>query len=213
VATPGTLAGLAAALERWGSLPLARLIAPAIEFAAGDLELNPFFARRLAQHCTKLAADPTSAATYLPGGQVLGEGDYLRQPDLGRALRLIAVEGPAALYGGEIGRALVAAVQRRGGRLTLNDLTTYQVAWRRPLIGRYRQYELRTMPPPGAGLTGMYLLAESHLTCHTYPEHGVATFNLHCCRARPRWGWEAALRQALGATTVTVRELRRGGGA
>jgi S-adenosylmethionine decarboxylase len=64
-------------------------------------------------------------------------------------------------------------------------------------------------PPPG-GLTGLYLLTESHLACHTYPEHGVATFNLHCCRARPRWGWEAALRDALGATRVLVREVRRG---
>lgn len=65
-------------------------------------------------------------------------------------------------------------------------------------------------PGPG-GLTGLYLLTESHLACHTYPEHGVATFNLHCCRARPRWCWEEALREALGASVVTVRELARGG--
>ena len=64
-------------------------------------------------------------------------------------------------------------------------------------------------PSPG-GLTGLYLLTESHLACHTYPEHGVATFNLHCCRARPRWLWEAALRETLGATAVSVREVRRG---
>jgi S-adenosylmethionine decarboxylase len=65
--------------------------------------------------------------------------------------------------------------------------------------------------PPG-GLTGLYLLTESHLACHTYPEHGVATFNLHCCRSRPCWGWEAALRQALGATAVRVRAIERGEG-
>jgi S-adenosylmethionine decarboxylase len=64
-------------------------------------------------------------------------------------------------------------------------------------------------PPPG-GLTGLYLLTESHLAVHTYPEHGVATFNLHCCRARRRWGWEEALSEALGATSVTVREMPRG---
>jgi S-adenosylmethionine decarboxylase len=71
--------------------------------------------------------------------------------------------------------------------------------------GRWHQF-----PAPGAGLTGMYLLTESHLTCHTYPESGVATFNLHCCRARPRWRWEAELTRALGASSVTVRELPRG---
>ena len=64
-------------------------------------------------------------------------------------------------------------------------------------------------PPPG-GLTGMYLLTESHLSCHTYPEHGVVTINLHCCRARPRWDWEDQLRVALGARIVGVREVRRG---
>jgi S-adenosylmethionine decarboxylase len=68
-------------------------------------------------------------------------------------------------------------------------------------------------PPPGGGLTGLYLLTESHLACHTYPEHGVATFNLHCCRKRPRWCWETALQQILGATDVTVREISRGGSA
>lgn len=64
-------------------------------------------------------------------------------------------------------------------------------------------------PPPG-GLTGLYLLTESHLACHTYPECGVVTVNLHCCRNRPRWGWESALRDALGASSVTVREIPRG---
>jgi S-adenosylmethionine decarboxylase len=67
-------------------------------------------------------------------------------------------------------------------------------------------------PPPG-GLTGLYLLTESHLACHTYPEFGVATFNLYCCRSRPRWSWEASLTDLLGAREVTVRSVVRGGGA
>ena len=64
-------------------------------------------------------------------------------------------------------------------------------------------------PWPG-GVTGLFLLTESHLACHTYPEFGVATFNLYCCRARPAWPWQGRLREALGATTVTVRALPRG---
>lgn len=64
---------------------------------------------------------------------------------------------------------------------------------------------------PGAGgVTGLYLLAESHLACHTYPEHGLATFNLYCCRPRPRWPWEARLADALAAGRVQVREVPRG---
>jgi S-adenosylmethionine decarboxylase len=65
-------------------------------------------------------------------------------------------------------------------------------------------------PGPG-GVTGLYLLTESHLACHTYPEHGLATFNLYCCRPRLRWPWEARLTEALGAGRVIVRSLERGG--
>jgi len=64
-------------------------------------------------------------------------------------------------------------------------------------------------PPPG-GVTLMYLLTESHLACHTYPEHGIALFSLSCCRPRPRWDWETQLARLLGADRVTVRCLARG---
>jgi S-adenosylmethionine decarboxylase len=64
-------------------------------------------------------------------------------------------------------------------------------------------------PPPG-GVTGMYLLTESHLTCHTFPELGVATFNLYCCRPRAPWPWESRLSERLGAGRVSVRSVPRG---
>jgi len=63
-------------------------------------------------------------------------------------------------------------------------------------------------PPPG-GLTGMALLSESHLTCHTYPEYGLATINLYCCRSRPEWPWDECLRNLLGAQDVSVRAIER----
>lgn len=64
-------------------------------------------------------------------------------------------------------------------------------------------------PAPG-GWTAMYLLTESHLTIHTFPEHGLATMNLYCCRQRERWDWEARLGDWFGATHVQVRSLQRG---
>jgi S-adenosylmethionine decarboxylase len=63
---------------------------------------------------------------------------------------------------------------------------------------------------PG-GVTALYLLTESHLCCHTYPESGVATFNLYCCRERAPWPWADALAEALGARRVDVRRQVRGG--
>jgi S-adenosylmethionine decarboxylase len=64
-------------------------------------------------------------------------------------------------------------------------------------------------PAPG-GVTGLALLTESHLACHTYPEYGLATFNLYCCRERPAWPWAERLREMLGAAEVNVRCVERG---
>jgi S-adenosylmethionine decarboxylase len=64
--------------------------------------------------------------------------------------------------------------------------------------------------PGEGGVTGLVLLSESHLACHTYPEHALATFNLYCCRPRPVWPWEARLGDALGARRVAVRAIPRG---
>jgi len=63
--------------------------------------------------------------------------------------------------------------------------------------------------PGEGGVTGLAMLTESHLACHTYPEFGVATFNLYCCRERPAWAWEERLREMLGARSVSVRDVSR----
>jgi S-adenosylmethionine decarboxylase len=63
--------------------------------------------------------------------------------------------------------------------------------------------------PGEAGVTGFVMLTESHLACHTYPEHGVATINLYCCRARPEWPWPERLAEILGASGVRVRVVER----
>lgn len=67
----------------------------------------------------------------------------------------------------------------------------------------------KQFPAPG-GITGLFLLSESHLAFHTYPEDGIATFNLYCCRTRPDWQWSDRLAEALGATTVRIRYAYRG---
>ncbi|HKP85087.1 MAG TPA: S-adenosylmethionine decarboxylase [Blastocatellia bacterium] len=77
------------------------------------------------------------------------------------------------------------------------------------VVGEGRWHEF---PHPG-GVTGLFLLTESHLACHTYPELGVATFNLYCCKHRPDWLWEKQLTAALCASVVTVRVAQRGASA
>jgi len=80
-----------------------------------------------------------------------------------------------------------------------------------------RRLELSTVAPPvvhvfpgEAGVTAMYLLAESHLCVHTYPEHALATLNVYCCRPRPNASFEAIVTSCLGAARVTVRSVARG---
>jgi S-adenosylmethionine decarboxylase len=67
--------------------------------------------------------------------------------------------------------------------------------------------------PGEGGVTGLIALTESHLACHTYPEHRTATFNLYCCRSRPEWDWEGELKSALDAQEVFVTKIERGDSA
>jgi len=68
--------------------------------------------------------------------------------------------------------------------------------------------QFHVFPAPG-GVTGFVMLSESHLACHTYPEHGVITLNLYCCRPRPEWPWRDRLGELFGATGVTIRMVER----
>jgi S-adenosylmethionine decarboxylase len=70
------------------------------------------------------------------------------------------------------------------------------------------QPHFHVFPPPG-GITGFVILSESHLACHTYPEHGILTINLYCCRPRPEWAWSERLAEIVGAAHVEVREVTR----
>ncbi|MGH9946372.1 MAG: adenosylmethionine decarboxylase [Pyrinomonadaceae bacterium] len=64
--------------------------------------------------------------------------------------------------------------------------------------------------PGEGGVTGLTALTESHLACHTYPENGIATFNLYCCTTRPEWDWENTLRDLLGSKIISVSKIERG---
>ncbi len=73
------------------------------------------------------------------------------------------------------------------------------------VVGRPQSHQF----PGPAGVTALFLLSESHLACHTYPEHRFATFNLYCCRRRSCWDWQRELTERLGAERVTVRAIDR----
>ncbi len=94
----------------------------------------------------------------------------------------------------------------------LRDLSRIRAVFNRLItdldLNVLREIVWHQFAPPG-GITGLAVLSESHLTCHTFPEFSAATFNLYCCRKRVSWPWEQVLGEMLGATSVSVRVLER----
>ncbi len=151
---PGTVAGLATALERFGTFDLARVLAPAIDIAENGMPLNWVLALRLLQELNGLRANPKSAEIFLVDGDPgMAHGvDVVRQTDLARTLKEIARNGPEAFYTGPIAREIVDFVQAQGGLLEMGDMAAYQPAVVPALRARFGDYDLLTGPLPCPGL-------------------------------------------------------------
>ena len=151
VGIPGMPAGLEHLHRRYGTLPLHALAEPALHHAragfvvAGNLPVTMSLIAEL------LAQDPTVAALFLPGGDVIAEGAFLRMPELGDTLELFAREGAAPFYNGEVARALLAFAGGDRGSVTAADLAAYEAIERTPLSRGYRGASIHMNPPPGAG--------------------------------------------------------------
>jgi len=151
VAVPGTTLGLETAHRAYGTLPWAELVAPAAELARRGFELTRPQAYLHAILDLILRHSDEGRRLYGSGGERLVAGDTLRLPDLAGTLDLIGEEGAAAVYGGELGRAMVRAAREGGGALTEADLAAYRVIRRRPVISPYAGHEFLSNPPPSAG--------------------------------------------------------------
>ena len=154
VGVPGTVAGLALALTRYGSgrFTFADLCAPAVALAREGIPVDDDLADTLPQGALRLRRWPSSAAIFLhPDGSPLQRGEVLRQPDLAATLAGLAADGPASFYHGPIAEKIVAAVGGAGGHMSLEDLARYTPVERTPVHGTYRGHEIFSMPPPSSG--------------------------------------------------------------
>lgn len=156
VGVPGTPAALEHALQRWGSLPLAQLVEPAIRLAEVGFPVSETLARALQQNANSMGRWPATTAVFWKEGAPLRAGERLVQNDLAQSLRLIATQGAQAFYTGDIASKIAAEMGRHGQPMTLSDLKNYRVAEREPVRGTYRGYEIVTMPPPSSG--GIHLV-------------------------------------------------------
>lgn len=149
---PGSVAGMAEALRKYGTMPLAKVMAPAIRLAEEGYEIDgPSGGGRRGGQCNQLIARFEGKALFCPGGEALKPGTRFVQPDLARTLKLIAAEGPKAFYDGPIADSIAADEARGGGLITKEDLHRYTPAWRTPIQSTYRGYSLITMPPSSSG--------------------------------------------------------------
>ena len=151
VGVPGSVAGLELARSRYGSMPRAALIAPAIRLAERGFTLDQGDADMLRSASAELRRDPPSAAIFLKQGEPFEPGHKLLQRDLARTLGLIARRGADGFYKGPVGRALVAASTAGKGIITQADLDQYTARELAPVECDYRGYRIVSAPPPSSG--------------------------------------------------------------
>lgn len=152
VGVPGTVMGMSLALEKYGTMTMAQVTAPAIKMAQEGISVTPDLAVSLAGLKRRMSQWPSTAAIfYKADGSDYQVDDILKQPELAHSLQLIAEKGTKGFYEGETAEKLVKAVQDAGGIMTLADLQHYKAVEREPVRGQYRGYEVVSMPPPSSG--------------------------------------------------------------
>jgi gamma-glutamyltranspeptidase/glutathione hydrolase len=149
---PGTVRGMELALKQYGSAKLswAQLIEPARQLAAGFPVSNEL-ARSLRGNNDYLSQYPETKRIYLNGGKFYNEGDIFRQPDLAATFARLQNSGPNEFYEGQTANLIANDIKRHNGLMTLADLRGYTAKERQPLRGKYRGYEVISMPPPSSG--------------------------------------------------------------
>lgn len=148
---PGAVAGLWAMHQRFGRLPWAQVVEPAIRLARDGHIVDTTRAEFIEESARDLRRFPASAAIFLPGGRPLQPGTLWRQPDLARTLALIRDSGEAGFYRGRTADLIVAEMRRGNGIITLRDLAEYRAAWREPIRITYRGWSIYSMPPSSSG--------------------------------------------------------------
>lgn len=149
---PGTVAGMQMALDEYGSMTLAEVIAPAIALARDGIDVTPGLADSLKGLEKRLKKWPASEKIfYKEGGGFYEPGERLIQADLATTLQKIADEGPDGFYKGSVAEAISGAVTAAGGRISTQDMAGYKAVLRDPVKGSYRGYDILSMPPPSSG--------------------------------------------------------------
>lgn len=215
VAVPGEPMGLQELHEKYGAVEWGAVVEPARRLATDGFVVGELLPRRLERMKERLDGVPALADEFKIDGAWVTEGQTLRRPELGRALKRLAEDGAAPFYEGPIAAAIVESVTEAGGVFTASDLSGYQVTWRTPLVGEYRGHVLYTMPPPSSGgtaiLTALNILERYDLRTlgqSTESLHRIAEALKHAFADRARWLGDADFVE-VPVETLTSKERAR----
>lgn len=155
---PGTVDGWAELHAKFGRLPLARVLAPAIEYAERGFPVSPVIASDWERGAKRFKDLPGFAEVFMPGGRPPREGEIFRNPALAKTLRQVADKGGAAYYRGAIADEIVRYSKQHGGFFAKEDFTRHRSEWVEPVSVGYRGYDVWELPPPGQGIAALQLL-------------------------------------------------------
>ncbi len=154
---PGTVAGLALALEKFGTIPLSEAVRPAVKLAREGVIVSRALSEDIKDHADLLSRRPSTAAVFFKkDGAFYEAGDRLVQSDLARTLDAILEQGAAGFYGGKVADAIAEEMESGGGIISREDLADYEAVIRKPVHGYYRGLDVYSMPPPSSG--GVHLI-------------------------------------------------------
>jgi gamma-glutamyltranspeptidase/glutathione hydrolase len=172
---PGAVAGLTEAHRRFGRLPLAQVIGPALQLANDGFVVDEYRSASIGEDSARLVRFPASRATFLPNGRPPIPGTIFNQPELGATLEAIRDSGSAGFYRGRVADLIVAEMTRGGGIMTQQDLASYRAIWRDPVEIKYRGYTIYSMPPASSGGVTMGEILNIMEAFGTLPPFGSAT--------------------------------------
>ena len=179
VTVPGAVAGWVALSERFGKLPFADVLEPAIDVAERGYLVPVVVQQKWAAATPELRSQPGFAESFLPWGRAPEVGELFRFKNAARGLRAIAASKGQALYGGEIAEAIERFAKAHGGSLTAKDLANYQPEWVKPIAQDYRGYTLHEIPPNGQGIAALIALGIlSHFDLASHKVDGVDSQHL-----------------------------------
>jgi gamma-glutamyltranspeptidase/glutathione hydrolase len=158
VSVPGAVDGWYELYERFGTLPMEEILAPAIAYAYDGFPVTEIIAYDWQQSALEVQDQPGFRETYMPGGRAPRKGEIFKNPNLAKTYQAIAQGGRDAFYKGEMARMIASFIQELGGFLSYEDLATHTSQWIEPVSSNYRGYDVWELPPNGQGIAALQIL-------------------------------------------------------